>query len=345
MASCNWKKYHGATESKAIIRHNDKEMRKIDKHSNPHIDISMTDQNIDLLDDGTRNYEKKCKVYDAKVKALEKNVKRLKPDRVTMVGIEIPIPNEIPDDQVELFTKLSFGAVGDLVGYDNIIAVDTHVEEQHEYIDGNTGKDRLSMRHIHFATVPGVDGALNGKKFVTRSRMVQLNNEIENICQNQFGCRFMTGEKIKSNETVEALKIKSDRKALDRQREAQEQEQERLTKYNQVNQKNKAFNDRHKAINDKREADLQNREADFETYRAHKIQELEKQSQETEKKAQRYDKAVADMSALWKQTQELIKTIKDEKKREELNRNLSDLMAKGEAVEAPAANSYDRSIV
>ena len=206
MAGCQWKKFHGANESKAVLQHNDKEERKQHTHSNLQLDTSKTDLNFQLFD---WTYEEKCKVYDSKVKELEENVIRLKKDRVTMVGIDIPIPNEIPDEKVGEFVLRSMGAVSDVVGAENIIAVDEHSDEQHTYIDAETKEERLSMRHIHFSCVPGVDGKLNGKQFCTRDRMIKLNNEMQAICENQFDCKFMTGEKTKSSKNVENLKFQS----------------------------------------------------------------------------------------------------------------------------------------
>lgn len=339
MASCDWMKFHGATESKAVLRHNDRQKRKEDLHSNPDIDKTMTDSNLDILD---RTYKEKCVVYDSKVKALEKNVKRLKKDRVTMIGIEIPIPNEIPDDQVELFTKLSFGAVGDLVGYENIISVDTHNDEQHTYIDSKTKQERMSMRHIHISCVPGVDGALNGKQFVTRARMIDLNNEIENICQNEFGCQFLTGEGTKSKDSVEALKMKSKKAELEVMAEKVAEREKAVQKTRDLNAKEskKLFEERKQL-----EAEKQAFELEKSGTRKKLAGEIRKAQAEQEGwRAAR--KVVYDASSFLneqarKQTLEKI----DEEAQQAYKKKIAEAMTKGDAVHGVDANSYDRSIV
>lgn len=221
MAGCQWTKFKGATECKAVLRHNDKEERKKVKHANEHLDTSKTDLNYDLFREFNpeSNYKLKCDMYDKKIKALEENAIRLKKDRVTMVGIEIPIPNEIPDDKVRDFVQDTYCAVAETVGSpSHIIAVDEHSDEVHSYVDAKTKADRQSMRHIHISCVPGIEDKdeqgntiyrLNAKNFCTRSRMIHLNNELQKICETKYDCKFMTGEKTKSTDNVESLKLKS----------------------------------------------------------------------------------------------------------------------------------------
>lgn len=338
MASCNWEKYHGATESKAVMRHNDKEKRKEDLHSNLDIDTSMTDKNIDFLD---WDYDTKCKVYDEKIRKLESNTPRLRKDRVTMVGIEIPIPNEIPDDQIENFTTLAFGAVGDTVGFENIIAVDSHLDEQHEYIDAKTKQPRMSMRHIHVSCVPGVDGQLNGKAFTARWRMTKLNNEIEEICQNTYGCKFMTGEKTKSNQTVEALKIQSKRAEVEIMAQKVSEREEAVQKTRDMNARQSKENFEEKARLESERKQLESERRQLETER--QAFELEKSG--TRKKlsgeirknqAEREGWKAAKMS-LYESSSMLKNEIArqkflkeaDEKAKAEYERKIAEAMAKG----------------
>ena len=313
MAGCQWSKFKGATECKAVLRHNDKEERKKYTHSNEQLDVSKTDMNVDLIRDlvPEYNYKAKCMIYDRKIKELEENAIRLRADRVTMFGIEVPIPNEISDADVKRFVELTYGAVADVVGSENIIAVDEHSDEVHTYLDPDKNEERTSRRHIHVSCVPGVDGRLNGKQFSTRERMVKLNNEMQDICEQEFGCKFMTGEKTKSKDNVENLKFKS------RKAEAEKKEKEAKDLNAEVTMRENAVKQREKSI-EKREADLLQKEINF-TSKKQELDGKEKDVLSREQHVQTREQNVMPMEDLLRIHLDMQKYIK--KQEEEISKN------------------------
>ena len=93
MAGCNWEKFKGGTESKAMFRHCDTERRLEATHSNADIDKSRTYMNMPFgaFEGG---YENVCKAYDEYIGELDKNPGQNKrKDRVTLVGLSIPAPD------------------------------------------------------------------------------------------------------------------------------------------------------------------------------------------------------------------------------------------------------------
>jgi hypothetical protein len=125
----------------------------------------------------------------------------------------------------------------DEFGRDNFIDGQIHYDEEHEYIDAKTHERVMSRVHGHFSIVPEINGQLNGKKVYTRGRMNKLNRKVDNMCQQMFGCRFMTGEKTKSKEQLDVLKTISARLQAEINQKALEEQKQLQTQNNAIEAK------------------------------------------------------------------------------------------------------------
>lgn len=228
MASAKFEggKYHGATEAKAHMRHDDitPEARAVAAINNPHIDVTKSHLNKSLLG---LTYEQMCEKYDNRIAQLDNTTNRNKrKDRVTLQNIEVPVPAGLDK---KLYNKW-FCRVGEILcdayGRDNLIDAQIHYDEEHEYVDAETHEKRMSRVHMHASIVPEVNGVLNCKRMSGRANMRKLNNAIEKMTQQQFGCSFMTGTKKRSRESLDELKYKSAQIALQQREQNCEQREQ-----------------------------------------------------------------------------------------------------------------------
>lgn len=214
MASAKFQggKYHNASEVKAHFRHDDisVQSRKIAARTNPNIDISKSPMNRALLG---LTYKQLCKKYDERIALLDSTTNSNKrKDRVTLQNIEIPVPKDLERcNYNSWFIKVAEILIA-FYGKDNFMDGQIHYDEEHEYIDAQTNESIISRVHAHFSIVPEIDGVLNAKQMVSRTAMKKLNQAIEKMTIENYGCSFMTGEKKKSVQTVEELKTLSERK-------------------------------------------------------------------------------------------------------------------------------------
>ena len=209
MASVDWKcKCHGGTESKSVLRHNDKEMRLEDKHKNMHIDKSKTHLNWQMYD----GYNATCDRMNAKLDELDKMPGANKrKDRVTMQGLEYPVPDGLPDDKVHEWHMKVHDILRAMYG-DDLYFVNSyeHFDEVHEYRKAHTDDMVTSRVHVHDCVIPLKDGKLNGKAFSSRRNIKRLQAEIDLMTKEDYGLQFGTGEKKKDSHTVEELKNQSE---------------------------------------------------------------------------------------------------------------------------------------
>lgn len=228
MASAKFEggKYHTATEAKAHMRHDDitPKARKIAAKNNPQIDVTKSHLNKSLLG---LTYEQMCEKYDNRISELDATTnKNKRKDRVTLQNIEVPVPAGLDRKKYNKWFIRVAEIMCQLYGYRNFIDGQIHYDEEHEYVHAETKELVTSRVHSHFSIVPEVNGQLNCKKMSGRANMKKLNNEIEKMTQTEFGCNFMTGEKKKSRQTVDELKNKSNRLALEqREKNCEKREQ------------------------------------------------------------------------------------------------------------------------
>lgn len=228
MASVSWEnKYKGATESKAHFRHNEKDERYRTKvHKNSHIDKSKTYLNFSVIG---RSYGERCEMYDKAVEDYEKNhvtietyeIKSgrgkgktctrkkggLRKDAVTCVGLEVPVPKDLPRNKMHDWFLDVHNLICDVVGEENVIDSDCHFDETHEYYDPDEKEWVMSREHMHTNFLPITsDGRFCCKEICNIKNITKLNNAIEKMSREKYGVKFMTGEKKTRNKSVEELK-------------------------------------------------------------------------------------------------------------------------------------------
>lgn len=254
MASAKFEggKYHTATEAKAHMRHDDisQEAREIAARENPHIDLSKSHLNRSLLG---LSYKQMCEKYDSRIAQLDAttNTNRRK-DRVTLQNIEIPVPAGLDRKLYNKWFIKVAEILGDFYGHANFIDAQIHYDEEHEYVDAETHEKRMSRVHMHASIVPEVNGVLNCKRMSGRANMRKLNNAIEKMTQQQFGCSFMTGTKKRSRESLDELKYKSAQIALQqREQNCEQRENAVLEAENGILQRENEVDSREQALEQK----------------------------------------------------------------------------------------------
>ena len=218
MASVDWQKIPVGSARKLGV-HMDPEMRKACRtHSNTNIDPEKSDLNYCLgcssWEESVRRLEERTKEVDAVLPP-----QRIRKDRVTGVLLELPCPLELSDQGKDHeFFEAALKGLSDALGRENIHGVYVHKDEQHTYLDSKTREQRRSLVHAHVLVSPYVAGkGINGKAFVTRSRMRQVNRIMEGICRG-YGLEWHTGQG-KDARTMEQLKADSAKAERQRQEE------------------------------------------------------------------------------------------------------------------------------
>jgi hypothetical protein len=210
MASVNWSKgkCHGGVEAKRLLRHNDKEMRLKDNHANKNIDKTRTHLNWQMY----TGYNATCDRYHEKLDELDAMPGANKrKDRVTMHGLEYAVPDGLPDDKVHEWHMKVLDIQREIFGSDLFIVNSyEHFDEVHEYMHSEKKEMVLSRVHIHEDVIPLHKGKLNDKMFASRKHINKLNREIDKMTKRDYGLVFLTGEKKKSEYSVEELKNQSE---------------------------------------------------------------------------------------------------------------------------------------
>ena len=225
MASIDFKKLKTPGEVKAMIRHCDTEERLKHNHSNLDIDKTMTNENVNYT---KLTYEQSCKRYDKRIEYLDSQPgANLRKDRVTAFGLTVPACENMTKAESEDFFLDVCRLFQKEFGYKNIISAIGHYDEIHSYIDH--GELKESRPHLQFYVIPEIDGKLNGKKFSSKKRMMELNQKVEAIAKEKYNKRFLTHEKPRKR-TVEELKriTNSEQEKLLLERTKIEQERNKL---------------------------------------------------------------------------------------------------------------------
>lgn len=303
MSSCKFKngKCKGGGEVSAYLRHscateeNRKRVRnaKDAKGEYCNIDVSRShlNYNIDLDTHEAiepETYGRMWSRYKEREIAVEDMPTQTnhRKDRVTAIFVEAPFPELLSGDihtedgkrWAGRFTEI----MQEMYGKENVFAVCVHMDEVHDYVDTRSMTLRESRTHIHCGVITEHDGSFNGKWISKQSNMTKLNRAIEAMTQREFGCPFMTGEKYKSEKTVQELKAESARLEAEAKYQAmlqkrdelqadidvlEEQKKKSLTEVKQLGKEKSALEDEIERIKVKSEiADTRYKEA-VETYK------------------------------------------------------------------------------
>lgn len=208
MASVDFRgKCKGGAAAKAIFRHCAIDTRIKGKHANKDIDLTKTPLNTSLYG---LTYDGLCEKYDVRIKELDSSTNTNKrKDRVTLMGLSIPVPENMPADKEDDFFRSVSELLIEKYGEKNLIDVVIHRDEQHIYLDPDTKELTMSRTHAHCFIVPEQDGRLNAKGCSCRSNINAMNRGIDDMCREKYGLPFMTGAKAKSRGKVEEMKVKS----------------------------------------------------------------------------------------------------------------------------------------
>ena len=236
MAGVQWSggKCHGAGEAKALLRHNDKEMRMRYEHSNPDLNQSLTHLNFSYYD---KSYFQKVLDYDHMMETVKcKRKSSGKNSTVTLQDLVIYCPAEMMDDKTGEYDYARvcqwFRDVGVMMEKRYgpcFIDMDVHFDEVHMYLEPLTQKYTWSRVHAHVALIPAIPGntsdgepveeyVLNAKKFSSREAILATNNLIHEMSLDKYGIAYLKGKKKKASDTVEHMKARS-AKALDEREE------------------------------------------------------------------------------------------------------------------------------
>ena len=252
MAGIQWSggKCHGATEAKAIIRHNDRIMRLSHHHSNDEIDNRLTYLNVSYRG---LFYPQKAENYDRQIEsAICRRRSSGKNSTVTMQDLCIYCPAGMIDENtgeydydrvLEWFNDI--GRILEDDYGDDLIDLEIHFDEVHQYVDPATNTICWSRPHAHAELVPVMYEAieddegelqairvLNAKKFSSRARITALNNKVHEMTLTKYDMPYMDGTKKKGKSTVEELKRQS-AEALRRMQEELEQREKAVQRREQ----------------------------------------------------------------------------------------------------------------
>lgn len=262
MASVNFEKQKSATEAKAKMRHDATDERLKNDHQNEHIDKSKTHLNK------SPSYTEMCQLYDTRIAELDATTnKNKRKDRVTLVSLEIPVPEHLQREKYDDWFNDVEECVKARYGDDNVLFRSDHYDEEHEYLDPEKNETVMSRVHTRFCVVPEKDGGLNAKWATSRSNMIQINNEIHEMTAEKYNCEFMDGTKRKSSKSVTALKNASNEAELEaREAEIARREQSVADYSNDIHDWELRLADQHAEFEEykqQEETKLQEREADL----------------------------------------------------------------------------------
>lgn len=188
------------------------------KYGNEHVDASRTHLNNVLCFRDAPQRETAAEEL-ARLRARVEEIdaaeppKRIRRDRVTLVSIEVPVPAGLLPEQENAFFQAAFSAIARFCGgSQNCGQIRVHRDEVHEYMDPVTREHKTSRVHAHMIGIPYVKGrGVNCKAFMSRDRLRQIQQDVDNQCRQKLGIQFLDGSRQRSRGTVEDLKLASAR--------------------------------------------------------------------------------------------------------------------------------------
>ena len=235
MASINIMKLHGG-EAAAVLNHNRRhDGRPGVVYGNEHIDPARTHLNSTLYwRPGAHSKESAAEELARLRRRVEEIDKtepptRIRKDRVTLVSVEIPVPEYLlPEEETKFFKKAYSEVARFCGGAQNCGSIQIHRDEVHSYIDPVTKETKTSRVHAHMLCIPYVQGkGVNCKNFMSRDRLRQIQQSVDSRVRQDLGISFLDGSRQKSRGSVESLKLASAReevyKAYEELSEAEQQ--------------------------------------------------------------------------------------------------------------------------
>lgn len=214
MASVNWQKTN-AVKLGRMGCHFDNNKRKIIEHTNKDINKNLTSENYYIGAENFQEIVERSKEYIADVDRKHPPKKKVRPEeRITICSLEYVCPREITDMGLSKeFFKASEEVLREQFGTSYMGGV-VHVDECHTYLDPQTKKIAMSCEHANVWVCAdccwndnkgNLRQGINGKNFMTKQRMTELNKAIHSMCLEKFGIPYLTGGEAR-NVSVERLK-------------------------------------------------------------------------------------------------------------------------------------------
>lgn len=241
MVSVDWKKNKGGTnEGFARMAHATRHDGKEVEYNNKHIKPELSHLNYEI-----RPRESKKRTAVQEINRLKQRVeqldqlqppRRVRKDRVTTVSFEIKVPDALQEKDERRFFQLAYEEIARTCGgVKNVTNGYVHNDEKHEYLDPLKKEFVMSRAHMHVqGIVWTAEHGVNGKHFVTRQRMRELNQRLEERCRRELGISFLKEEQSQHHEKwvqVEDLKRESSL-ALEKKLKEQEELNIKLKDYN-----------------------------------------------------------------------------------------------------------------
>lgn len=247
MASADFLKITRASIAGTVV-HFDECMRQYKKHSNKDINPELSHLNYNLInfetESGTATWQEIMQKCYQRVDDIDAQYppERVRTDRKIADYLYTPCPKVITDMGMEDdFFKEAFELQKRYFG-DNVIGMQVHKDERHEYVDH--GKIKTSLSHGHSLIVAETDWeqvkkdgttihrhGINSKNFNTAEMFKNFNEDMDKMCRERFGVAFKTGESVRKK-SVEALKLDSYYEA----KEILKHEQRKVVKLTNENQ-------------------------------------------------------------------------------------------------------------
>lgn len=213
MASANVMKLRGGAAA-AILAHDHRHDGMDVEYENEHIDKSLSGRNSvrywEGVHDPTMTAQGEYQRLRDRVAEIDRKEppKRIRKDRVTMVGFEVPVPEGLPPEQESRFFSIAYKAFAKMCGgTQNVSTLRIHRDEVHDYLDPVTKDVKTSRVHAHCVGIPYVHGkGVNCKSWMTRAALRDLQADIDRQCRSELGIAFMDGSRQRSRGTVEDLK-------------------------------------------------------------------------------------------------------------------------------------------
>ena len=214
MASINLEKFTFSGAGSLNV-HLDDEMRKTHNHYNKDIDKSKSYLNYNI---GCDDYNEVLIKLNKRVNEVDEQIKpyRKSNDRIVLVGAITDCPSSLEDQNKEFFNFAHEFFVNKF-GQENVFGSFAHLDEKHEYLKDNELKESLYHMHTYIAPYTEEKG-INGKAFMTRSMLTDLQAEFNQAVKKEFGIEYNVGKKA-DYKTIAELKESSLKKELELRQE------------------------------------------------------------------------------------------------------------------------------